>query len=225
MIVSCPSCKRKYRLEDNRSKTRYQKLRCSKCGHIFVHEEAGLEERREEERVASLQWEGGPETEKRSHKRLLIFLICMVVLGGIAAGLYYYWQNYLGAGDRWLNIGKVEGQELIAKDGRVFFINGIVANGSTQPRKYILLRGKLFDKEGTVLGEQQAVAGMVLTREEIPNMRKTDLETKVNEFRLSRIETFSLDRKKEMPFSIVFLDGDFGQAKEFIVEITESPLQ
>ncbi len=222
MIVACPSCKKKYRVDDGSVKAPYQKMRCSLCGHVFVYETPGTEELPEDPAL-SLQSREESEDKKKSHKALWIFLISALVLLGLAAGLYYYWENYLGAADRWLSIPKMEGQEIIAKDGRIFLVSGMVANGSTKARKYVVLKAKLFDREGKVLGEQNAVAGMVLSREEIPHMRKADIDEKVREFRRGSVEAFSLDRRKEMPFSIALLEGDFSQAKEFTVEIIDSP--
>lgn len=226
MVVTCPSCKRKYRIEENRIRAPFQKMRCSKCGHVFVYQKPGSVAPTMEEDAIQLPDEAETKEKKKSskgHKGILISALAVLVVAAIGVGLYIYWQNYLGAGDRWLSIRKVEGQEIVVKDGRVFFITGTIANGSTKARKYVTLRAKLFDREGKVLTQQDALAGMALPREEVQQMRRAEIERKVSEFRLLAIETFMLDRHKELPFSITFFD-DFEKAKEFTVEIIESPL-
>ena len=123
----------------------------------------------------------------------------LVVLAGLGAGFWYYWNEYLGAGDRWLAIKSLEGQEIVTKEDKVFFISGLVVNGSTKPRKYLILRAKLYDRDGTVLAEKDIVAGLPLNKEEVGIMQKFDIEKKVNDFKLSARENFKVDRKGNSP--------------------------
>lgn len=225
MIIQCPSCKRKYRVEEGAVKTPYQRMRCSRCGHVFVYErtapvrDAGKAEA--SQAPAEPQEETGREGGRR---RLALGVIFAAVLGALALAAYLYWVNYLGAADRWLSIRKVVGQEVPIRDGRVFFVRGVVVNGSTKPRKYVILKARLFDEQGTVLDERFALAGLPLSLEEVQQMQKADLEKKVADFRLSSLSTFILQRGKELPFSIIFLDSSTGKVKEFTTEIVESPL-
>src|SRR5512138_3012822 len=36
MIITCPSCGRKFNLPDDAIKSPYQKLKCSRCSHVFM---------------------------------------------------------------------------------------------------------------------------------------------------------------------------------------------
>ena len=126
-------------------------------------------------------------------------------------------------GDRWLSIKNLEGQEITTKEGKVFFISGTVANGSTKPRKFLILRAKLFDKDGTVLAEKDVVAGLSFSKEAVATMQKLDIEKKVNDFKLSGGENFQAGSGNQIPFSVVFFDEGFEKAKEFTIEIVESP--
>ncbi len=162
--------------------------------------------------------------EPRKRKGPVILVIVLIVLACLGAGFWYYWNEYLGAGDRWLAIKNLEGQEIVTKEDRVFFVSGLVVNGSTKPRKYLILRAKLYDKEGTVLAEKDIVAGLSLAREEIGALQKFDIEKKVNDFKLSAKEGFRVGSKQQIPFSVVFFDEGFEKAKEFTVEIVDSPL-
>lgn len=228
MIVTCPSCKRKYRIDDNLIKAPYQKMRCALCGHIFVFENEAAKapepekpyfspaERQEElfgQREKKQRW-GGP----------LLFFILVAVFLGLAVAGYYYWVNYLGAGDKWLSIKKMEGQETVVKDGKVFFVKGAIANGSTKARKYVIVKARLFDNRGAVIGEHFGLAGLALTREEVESMRRAEIENRVSEFRKSSVTAFVLPKKKDLPFVVVFPDSYAGKPKEFTVEIVESPL-
>jgi len=236
MIITCPSCGRKFNLADGAIKSPRQKLKCSRCDHLFMLEK---EEQKQMQRqppekhevvapaapqevLTEAEVEEQPGPAKR--KGPIILVIVLLVLACLGAGFWYYWNEYLGAGDRWLAIKNLEGQEIIAKEEKVFFISGLVANGSTKPRKYLILRAKLYDKDGTVLAEKDIVAGLSLAREEVGALQKFDIEKKVNDFKLSAKEGFRVGSKQQIPFSVVFFDEGFEKAKEFTIEIVDSPL-
>ncbi len=236
MIITCPSCDRKFNLPDDAIKSPLQKLKCSKCGHMFMlnKEEPEHEPPKTEpvektlpttapDRLLEPEPEVLQEQQPRSRKGLIGLVIVLVLLAALGAGFYYYWTEYLGAGDRWLAIKNMEGQEIVTREDKAFFISGVVVNGSTKPRKYLILRAKLYDKDGAVLAEKDIVAGLSLTKEEVASMQKPDIEKKVNDFKLSGGENFKVGSKKQVPFSIVFFDEGFDRAKEFTIEIIDSP--
>ncbi len=193
------------------------------------HEPSGTES--VQEAPQTLLPDGLPEPEPevrkeerpRSRKGLIGLVIVLAVLAVLGAGFYYYWTEYLGAGDRWLAIKNMEGQEIVTKGDKAFFISGAVVNGSTKPRKYLILRAKIYDKDGAVLAEKDIVAGLSLTKQQVASMQKPDIEKKVNDFKLSGGENFKVGSKKQVPFSIVFFDEGFDKAKEFTIEIIDSP--
>jgi hypothetical protein len=200
-------------------------MRCSRCGHVFV---LGRDEEKGEERVKErplLSPPGIVETAGQEPKRrgvLILFLAILLILILAAAG-YYYWLNYLGAENRWLSIQKMEGQETLIRDGRVFLIRGVVLNRSTKPRKYIILRAKLFDDKKAPMGERFGLAGLQFSNQEIERMGKPDIEAKISKFRKLSDDTFVVPPRKGMPFSIVFAAPYSARPKEFSVEIAEAP--
>jgi hypothetical protein len=200
-------------------------MRCSRCGHVFVH---GQDEEKAEEKVPERPLLSPPGIvekldEKKNRKGIRILLLVALIAVILAACGYYYWVNYLGAENRWLSIQKMEGQETLMKDGRVFLIRGTVVNRSTQPRKYIILKARLFDDKKASMGERFALAGLQLSKEEIERMGKPDIDAKITGFRKSNVNAFVVQSRKEMPFSIVFADPYYGRPKEFSVEIVEAP--
>jgi predicted Zn finger-like uncharacterized protein len=241
MIVTCPSCRRKFNLPDDAIKSPYQKLKCSRCSHIFMvtkeeqEPERAMKAEPAESRTTTrpaVPEPEGPEAEApRRRKGPIILLIVLVLLAVMGGGFYYYWMNYtdlfgipMGASDKRLSIKNLQGQEIVTKEGKVFFISGIVANDSTKPRKFLILRAKLFDKDGVVLSEKDVLAGLSFSKEAVTAMQKLDVEKKVNDFKLSGEENFRAGSKKQIPFSAVFFDEGFERAKEFTIEIIESPI-
>jgi predicted Zn finger-like uncharacterized protein len=238
MIVTCPSCGRKFNLPDDAIKSPYQKLKCSACSHIFMltkeeQEPAKAVPAKSENVAAPVMPEPEALEEERPRKRKgpVILVIVLVLLAAMGGGFYYCWMNYtdlfgvpMGASDKRLSIKNLQGQEIVTKEGKVFFISGIVANDSTKPRKFLILRAKLFDKEGVVLSEKDVVAGLAFSKETVAAMQKQEVEKKVNDFKLSGEENFQAGSRKQVPFSVVFFDEGFERAKEFTIEIIESPI-
>jgi len=215
-------------------------MRCSKCGEVFLQnvteipadrleEQADADVRRSFAEVAAQvgipdvqeQINGQGETAKQ-RGRVKGVVIALVILAFLCVAGYFYWTSYMGAGDRWLRIGRLEGQEILIQDGKVFLVTGLISNGSTKGRKSIVLRVKLFDREGKIIKEKDSLAGMLLSKQQIPAMQKADIEKRVAAFKLSPPESFRVEAGKEIPFSVSFLEEDFGKAKEFTVEIIQS---
>jgi hypothetical protein len=88
----------------------------------------------------------------------------------------------------------------------------------------VILKAKLFDEHGTVIGEHFALAGLPLSVEEAREMHGVEIEKKVADFRLSNLPAFVLRKGGELPFSIVFPGTYTGTPKQFTVEVVESPL-
>jgi hypothetical protein len=215
---------KRFRLEDFLIKAPYQKMRCSVCGHLFVYEQSAGQETPEDglSSTDQAEWEGRSDP-KIPRRGFAIYAIIVAVLLALAASAYFYWVNYPGAADRRLSIRKMEGQETAVKDGKVFLVRGLVANGSTKPRKYVILKAKLFDERGAVMTEHFALAGLPLSREEVEQMKRADLDRKVAEFRLSSLANFVLPKDKALPFAVVFPDTYSGSPRQFSVEIIEAP--
>jgi predicted Zn finger-like uncharacterized protein len=221
MIVTCPSCKRRYKIDDGNLNTP-KKMRCSKCGNVFVNEPPGGTGEKPvdyAERIGAIPPAASQLKERKGvHKGLAFAVISLLVLLALAGGGYIYWQDYLGAGNQYLVIKKLEGQEMFIQDSKIFLVTGVVQNKSTKPRRYVFLKCRLIGKDGSVIGERFAPAGLSVSKNDAERMARADLEK-------SRIpnEGLVLDKGREIPFTIAYLDVEFGKAKEFTVEIYEAP--
>jgi predicted Zn finger-like uncharacterized protein len=239
MIIGCPSCGRKFNLPDDALKSPFQKLKCSKCSQVFLYRKDDEQDTAQAgQKAEPLMHEGTPahtpspvpheeqrlEEKPRKRRAPLIIVIVLLGLAALSGAFYYYWMEYLGAGDNRLSVKELEGQELVGKEEKIFFISGTVANASTKPRKYIVLRAKLYDKDGTVLAEKDVLAGLPISREEAATAPKADVERKINEFKLTGKEGWKVESGKALPFSVIFFNEGFERAKEFTIEIIDSPL-
>ncbi len=221
MIITCPSCKRKYRIDEDRIKPPYQKMRCSVCGNVFTYEQpVAVDEGLPEFTVVP---DVGPAARKKRKGAPLAVAVAalLVVLAGLA---YLYWSNYLGASDKWLALKNIEGQETEVVGGKVFLVRGVIQNNSTKTRKYAILKAKLFDESGKVIGEHFALAGLPLSSADIRGLTPSEIDRKVAEFRLSALSAFVVVKGKAIPFSIVFPANYTSKPKQFSVEVMEAPL-
>jgi predicted Zn finger-like uncharacterized protein len=227
MTITCPSCNRKYRLQDSLVTSPYQKMRCSRCGHVFVHGEKNGEEKivpPVQKPLLSppgiVEMAAGRRSSRRGVRILLFAILIAVILAAVG---YYYWMNYAGASDSRIKIQKMEGQETLIRDGKAFFIKGIVANRSTKPRKFVILKARLYDEQGGFIGERFILAGLELSKDDVARMAKADIEARIAEFRKSNVNSFVLSPDGEAPFSVIFSDPYSGKPKKFSVEIIEAP--
>jgi predicted Zn finger-like uncharacterized protein len=224
MIIKCPFCGRKYRLEDGLAKARFQRMRCSLCGHVFVHEYSPvLEDDTDPATLASDAEQREIPVRKKRRVSLPAFVVAITLLFIAVTSAYIYWVNHIGAADKWLSIRNMEGQETVIQDRKIFLVKGRIVNGSTKPRKYVILKAKLFDEHGRVIGEHFGFAGPPLPIDEVRGMGSSEIEKKVADFRLPNLSAFLLRKGGELPFSILFPDTGTGTPKGFTVEVIDSP--
>jgi len=104
MIVTCESCKTKYRLDTARLKGLESKVRCSRCGHVFtvsqegeeddalIHVDLSEEPMDEEERISIPRPVSRPAIPQRPSKKGYLRKAVMlgVVLLLVGGGLFWY---------------------------------------------------------------------------------------------------------------------------------------
>ncbi|MCE5242798.1 MAG: DUF3426 domain-containing protein [Syntrophobacteraceae bacterium] len=119
MIVTCESCKTKFRFDPSRARGSKKKVRCSRCGHVFL---VKLDTEEEALIHVDLSEDMGPEDDaapfappppgartpgkaQRSGmlRKLLLWLVPLALLAG---GAYYYAQKYTASPSQPLSSAK-----------------------------------------------------------------------------------------------------------------------
>jgi hypothetical protein len=180
--------------------------------------------------------------EKRGFPRFLALLIVLVLL---VLGVFYLWTE-LGPGGRispylvnpinkitklWSDIWGIEKGDLIVEDlsgfeeriGEVplFIIEGKVKNQSRYTKKHIKIKVIIFDQDKLKVAEKEAICGRIIDRGEL---KKKPIEFFQEEtvIKPQTREEMVTPPDKASPFMVIFKDLP-SQAKEFKVEIVESP--
>ena len=104
MIISCPQCKTRYRLDDHLLKDQGNKVRCSRCRHVFLARpgegseapsvlESDIEAG---ESAASPDRSSGTKSTARDPRRSgrkMLLLLCLLLLLLLLAGGYVYYPQ------------------------------------------------------------------------------------------------------------------------------------
>jgi predicted Zn finger-like uncharacterized protein len=193
--------------------------------------------------------EGKPARPKRmlrAEKRgPLRFLPLMIVLVLLILGIFYVWSE-LGSGGRlssyldysvkkmndlWSQLWGVEKEDLSVSDlsrhdeqvdgHTLFIIEGKVKNESKFTKKYIKIRVTIFDEDKAKVGEQDAICGRIITREELKNQPPEFLQGDMM-IKPQTEQDMVTPPGKTVPFMVIFKDVS-SRVQDFKYEIVEAP--
>ena len=187
-----------------------------------------------------------PKSMLRAEKRgPLRFLPLMIVLVLLILGIFYVWSELSSGGrlssyldysvkkinDLWSQLWGVEKEdlsvgELSRYDEQVggltlFIIEGKVKNQSRFTKKYIKIRITIFDEDKAKVGEQDAVCGRIIPREELKNQPPEFFQGDMM-IKPQTEQELVTPPGKTVPFMVIFKDLS-SRAKDFKYEIVEAP--
>ncbi len=210
----------------------------------------GLEPEEEVEEEEPFEETYEPEMEITSQPRkksglsrilVIVLIVLLLLVGGLAAMVYWapqYLPDFLSSlkpveksavldkGVRRLSFKAVTGAFVKAKKaGRLFVIKGIVTNGYSKHRRFILIKGTILNDKGKVVREKLAYAGNSFTKNELNKMTLPELE-KFMKNRLGRDgKNADIPPDGSIPFTIVF-EKLPENLSEFTVEaVSSSPVK
>ena len=169
----------------------------------------------------------------------------MIILVLLILGIFYVWSELSSGGrlssylnysvkkmnDLWSQLWGVEKEDLSVGDLSrydeqvrgltLFIIEGKVKNQSRFTKKYIKIRITIFDEDKAKVGEQDAICGRVISREELkkqpPEFFQGDMMVKPQ-----TEQEMVTPPGKTIPFMVIFKDLP-SRAKDFKYEIVEAP--
>ncbi|MCE5334186.1 MAG: zinc-ribbon domain-containing protein [Desulfobacteraceae bacterium] len=229
IVIACESCGSRFRLDSEKLNKPRNKVRCSRCKHVFYvepPEEDGLIhiEISEEEGSfvpgAAPQQVGkavAPETGARSS------MTRKVLFGGVAALLVLIITLYFTLSSSILTSGvkktvpKEPAQPTVTimeslqayyleniHAGQLLVIEGEVLNESPKPVSFVLVEGKLFNSNDVVAQIQRCYLGNVLSRKEIANLKLTEIQDRMMNREGKNLKNVRIPPASKVPFMLVF---------------------
>jgi predicted Zn finger-like uncharacterized protein len=183
--------------------------------------------------VSPVHVEEAPAKKKR--KISTTFLLTLVLLL-IVGGSLYYWRmgrsipvfEYIyekiytlmeGKKEQKLFLLYLKSSEHILEGGKVFVIQGKVANRSLETKGFVKLRGSLFDKAGKTVATSTGFCGVTITNEKIENSTYESLKASFGF--VAPGQALPVPSQQSLPFTIIFFSPPEG-ATQYQVEIVET---
>jgi predicted Zn finger-like uncharacterized protein len=176
-----------------------------------------------------------PSRRKQS-KVSTTFLLGIFLLVTIAGALYYwskmgrsipafefiYEKIYTlmeGKKEQRLFILYLKGAEYTLEGGKVFIVQGKVANRSQETKKVVKLKASLYDKTGKVVATGSGLCGVTITDEEVQKSTYDALKSSFGFVAVGQAKP--VPPQQTLPFTIIFFSPPEG-ATQYQVEIDES---
>lgn len=207
-------------------------------GEARADEEPAGEERTSlEEEVFPFRTTAPEKTLPKRDRKLPVILILSILLMVVIFGAFYFWTqreariplvesiyekvSHLMGGkrDHKLFLIYLRGYEQKLDGEKVYVIQGRVANRSKETKKYVKLKGLLFNKEGKTLASSTGYCGLAITSKEIRETAYASLKSSFGF--ISPAKAPPVPSQQSLPFTIIFFSPP-GGATEFRVEIAEA---
>lgn len=232
IVITCESCGTQYQLDSGRLTKPKNKVRCSKCRHVFSVDQSDedaliyidVEEGEESFIPEPFQGEEGVAPSpvaprKRSASwRALFFVVPLLLIVG--AAFYYALGSSLftsatttttttppkeSASPTVTIMDSLQAFYLEnVHSGQVLVIEGEVLNESSKPVSFVLIEGKLYGANEKVAQIRRCYSGNSLTRKEIANLKITEIEERMMNREGKNLKNVRIPPAGKVPFVLVF---------------------
>ncbi len=253
MVVECPKCSTKFKLDTDKIKGAATKVRCSRCRHIFEVKKPGASSAsggagapRSQAFMSKLNLgqsakgkNSGESLSSKlgSYKRLLAILISLSVLG---FGIFAWMKGYMvptftsgpqetmapqDPGNLRLSLYQVEG-DFFESDSldRLFVISGIVQNDYPNPVRFIRLEGSLHTDTEQNVRKVTAFAGNPISEQEIQALSIQQIEALMNNRSGKERSDEYVNSGDSIPFSLVFSDFPENLSEYTVKAVSSEPV-
>lgn len=252
MIITCPQCNTRYRLDDHLLKDHGGTVRCSRCGHVFhappptadTHPsgaEASLTTEAEERSRASVR-----QSTLRPRRFLLLLLLVVLLVVLFAAGYVSFPQlksrlPFFGEGSQPSSLSRKTGaplndlsqitftdvrQYLVDNEtiGRLLVIEGKAVNESPVPVEMIKIQSEIFADNGTTLQRKSFYCGNTLSLFQLQVLDQAEMESALQSKVGVLTNNSNLGPEQEAPFMTVFFNPPESMAEFSLKVIEASPV-
>ncbi len=229
MVITCESCGARFRLDSEKLNRPRNKVRCSKCKHIFVvdqPDEDGLIhiEISDEESdfipgtiPQEIGQPGGEEKRKGGSlkKKILLAGVAAVLILGVVALVFWSGGSFPPLMNKSPATGPPKPVVTITDSvqayylenvhsGQVLVIEGEVLNESSTPVSFVMIEGKLFNSKDTVAQIQRCYVGNSFTRNEVTNLNLSEIQERMMNREGKNLKNVRIPPAGKAPFMLVF---------------------
>lgn len=247
MIVTCDSCKTKFRLDPLRLKGPKSKVRCSQCGSVFtvdqlddevlIHVDLPDEEEIEESEMAFASSYEAPETPSREAGKRRWMRSLVLGLSVLILGVVLYWVvhriNFSPSGTGEKKSPQAEMPTLTILDttqayflenphagGQIFVVEGEVSNESGKLVSFILMEGKAYKTNNQIAQSQRCYAGNVMSKDELTRLSVNELQDRMMNREGKELMNVRVAPSRRVPFMLVFHNlPELGALGDYSVEV------
>jgi len=230
MVITCESCRTRFRIDSDKLNKPRNKVRCSKCKNIFIVEqpdEDGLihiEISDEEsafipgtipEQIIKAT-EQAKKIERRSlRKKILVagaaavlIVVIVVLVFGPGSWLPVFTSKSPSTGPPKPVVTITDSVQAYylenVHSGQVLVIEGEVLNESSKPVSFVMIEGKLFNSKDTVAQIQRCYVGNSFTRKEITNLNLNEMQERMMNREGKNLKNVRIPPAGKAPFMLVF---------------------
>jgi len=163
-------------------------------------------------------------------------LILILIFFGIVAGAFYwnkmgrsvpafeyvyekFYTFMAGQQEQKLFLLYLKGSEYTLEGGKVFAIQGKVANRSQETKRFVKVKGSLFDKTGKEVATSIGFCGATISDEEIKNSTYDALKSSFGFIGAGQAQP--VPSQQNLPFTIIFFSPPAGST-DYTVDIVDA---
>jgi predicted Zn finger-like uncharacterized protein len=230
MIVQCEQCNKRFKLNPDLINRPVVRVRCSGCKHVFRVSRPEKIDVMEAALASQEVKSPPPSSRKPSSRRLILFLIpLLLIAGSIALWLYVPWPFKTkpvekSTGIEQLHLVETRGYFVEnQKAGQLFVIQGRVRNEFSKPRRWIHLRAKIYTSDGETARQLDFYAGNILSNQQLQSMTLDKLLAFVQSQPASKDQAQVIGSRQEVSFTVPFGElPELTQLSDYSVEILAS---
>jgi len=173
---------------------------------------------------------------KKERKASITFLLAILLVAIIFVSFYYWTKKGVSIPafeyiyEKLYNVMEGEkaqkifllsprGSEYTLDGGTVYVIQGKVANRSQETKRFVKVKGSLFDKTGKVVATSIGFGGITMTNEEIKNSSYESLKSSFGFIGVGQAPP--VPSQQSLPFTIIFFSPP-EQATQYQVELVQT---
>jgi predicted Zn finger-like uncharacterized protein len=174
---------------------------------------------------------------KKGVSKSLVFLLVIVILGGIGYGAYYalnksgieipFLSDYLkpkvdDPGNLKLTTYDISSKFIDnTSAGKLFVVSGKVKNGYSENRGMITLAGKIFSTGKVVVNQERVYCGNIMSDLELANLEWDKIKSRLSNRLGDNRSNVKVEPGQSIPFMVVFSNLPQNM-EEFTIEVTGS---